>query len=200
MAESMSHRNFNKIFCIGLSRTGTLSLHEALKRLGFTSAHYPRLNDIWDVTEKHDAVSDTPVCLHYIELDKAYPNSKFILTTRKLYDWLKSARWFFGKAKLKGKDLSFQQIFIREVLYGAKWFNEAKYKEGFLTYQDKVFQYFKERPDDLLVMNILEGDGYEKLCPFLNLPRLKENFKHKHNRGKKNAKRISQNLRQPPFE
>jgi hypothetical protein len=33
--------NFNKIFCLGLSRTGTTSLHEAFLDLGLRSVHYP---------------------------------------------------------------------------------------------------------------------------------------------------------------
>jgi hypothetical protein len=33
--------NFNKVFCLGLSRTGTTSLHEALRALGVRSIHFP---------------------------------------------------------------------------------------------------------------------------------------------------------------
>jgi hypothetical protein len=29
---------------------------------------------------------------------------------------------------------------------------------------------------NLLIMDICSGDGYEKLCPFLNIPILKETF------------------------
>ena len=31
-------------------------------------------------------------------------------------------------------------------------------------------KYFKNRPNDLLVMNICSGEGWEVLCPFLNKP------------------------------
>ena len=34
-------RSFNKVFCLGLSRTGTTSLHEALLALGLRSVHFP---------------------------------------------------------------------------------------------------------------------------------------------------------------
>jgi hypothetical protein len=30
-----------------------------------------------------------------------------------------------------------------------------------------VHDYFRERPDDLLVLNICAGEGWERLCPFL---------------------------------
>jgi len=32
---------------------------------------------------------------------------------------------------------------------------------------DGVLEYFKNRPNDLLIFAITEGDGWEKLCPFL---------------------------------
>jgi hypothetical protein len=33
-----------------------------------------------------------------------------------------------------------------------------------------VLEYFKNRPDDLLIIDICAGQGWEKLCPFLDKP------------------------------
>ncbi len=33
-----------------------------------------------------------------------------------------------------------------------------------------VCEYFQDRPNDLLIMNILQGDGWDVLCPFLGKP------------------------------
>jgi hypothetical protein len=33
-----------------------------------------------------------------------------------------------------------------------------------------VIEYFKDRPEDLLILNIFEGDGWDKLCDFLSIP------------------------------
>jgi hypothetical protein len=41
-----------------------------------------------------------------------------------------------------------------------------------------VKEYFRDRPDDLLVMNICAGEGWEKLCPFLGLAIPKVKFPH----------------------
>ncbi len=66
----------NKVFGIGLSKTGTKSLVKALKILGYKSVHYPRnLN----VLKNYDAAADISVAHAFKELDKKYPKSKFIL-------------------------------------------------------------------------------------------------------------------------
>lgn len=180
----------NKIFGIGLSRTGTSSLNQALISLGFKSVHYPPINHLFDVMEKYDAATDTTVAVKYKQLDRKYPNSKFILTTRDIGEWLRSCKWFFSREKAKknaqrrkGKPLlSNQQMFIRRYLYGNEFFNEELYREGFLLFHKDVQLYFKNRPDDLLVMNIGKGDGFNMLCPFLGKPTIKRPFPHLHYR------------------
>ncbi len=36
--------------------------------------------------------------------------------------------------------------------------------------ESQTREYFKGRPDDLLILDICGGDGWEKLCNFLSLP------------------------------
>ncbi len=126
---------------------------------------------MFKLVDQYDAMTDTTVVLNYIKLDKKYPNSKFILTTRNVDEWLTSCKWFFSKER--SPKLSQQQIYIREILYGAKYFNEKIYKESYINHHDKVYQYFKDR-EDLLVMNIFKGDGYVMLCRFLDKPIISE--------------------------
>jgi len=192
MEENIFMSNLNKIFGIGLSRTGTLSLNDALGILGFKSIHYPPVDKMPELLERYDAATDTTVAINYKELDYRYPNSKFILTVRDIEDWLSSCKWFFSKEKALKSDrykkkrvlLSKQQSLIRKYLYGAEFFNEESYREGYLLHLEDVKEYFKDR-NDLLVMNIFKGDGFELLCPFLGVPTIERRFPHKHNRGKK---------------
>ena len=39
--------------------------------------------------------------------------------------------------------------------------------------------FFKDRPDDLLVIDICSGEGFERLAPFLDRPVPTEAFPHK---------------------
>jgi O-antigen biosynthesis protein len=164
-----------KIFCIGLNKTGTSSLHQALQTLGFRSLHlggpevpigvkramdeglgllhylgdHDAFSDIWRLSERFDL------------LDRQYPGSKFILTIRDLDEWLDSRR--------------------RHVERNVERKAAGRYDGGFLTvdiegwtrqyheHHAHVLDYFADRPDDLLVMNVVRGDGYELLCPFLGV-------------------------------
>jgi len=50
-------------------------------------------------------------------------------------------------------------------------------------YNKQAIAYFKDKPSQLLVMNIFEGDGWKELCRFLNKPVPNKPFPHK-NKGK----------------
>ena len=81
------------IFGIGLSRTGTTSLHHAFEILGIRSAptSVALLFDPDDeVLGLYEAFTDNPIPFLYQRLDARFPGSKFILTTRDLDDWLRS--------------------------------------------------------------------------------------------------------------
>ena len=80
-----------KVFGIGLSRTGTISLAIALGMLGYDSIHAEGMHHI----RLFQACTDTPVAARYRRLDKLYPNSCFILTVRGVDGWLESCREHF---------------------------------------------------------------------------------------------------------
>lgn len=100
-----------KVLCLGVSRTGTVSLRQALVTLGYKDVYHfasvlqenPRDADMWTEAfnakfkgqgkefEKKDwdqllghcmATTDTPSVLFYKELLAAYPEAKVILTER----------------------------------------------------------------------------------------------------------------------
>ena len=71
-----------KILGIGLSRTGTTSLHLAMGMLGYRSIHCPRLDRLGEILEHYQAAVDTPIACSFRELDLCYPDSLFILTIR----------------------------------------------------------------------------------------------------------------------
>lgn len=57
--------------------------------------------------------------------------------------------------------------------------DEPKWRQEKRDHYQAVTEYFADRPQDLLIMNICEGDGFELLAPFLGLPIPNEAFPHK---------------------
>ena len=160
-----------KIFCIGFHKTATSSLGHALQMLGYRvkgssnvdnehiDEEISRIVDKW--VPKFDAFQDNPWPLAYRELDRKFPGNKFILTIRDTDKWLNSAVRHFGR----------KETAMRRWIYGAEYGcpegNEEVYRERFDRHNREVQDYFRDRPDDLLVIDITKGEGWEKLCPFL---------------------------------
>lgn len=173
---SMSTADF-KIFGIGLSKTGTTSLAHALEILGYKTKDYPgithyRAGDLssvdLEVVDAYEALTDTPIPSFYRELDVRYPNSKFILTVRGQEGWLKSCKKQFTASLAEKQSEAHNQLFMD--LYGCTAFDEQKFLSGYEKFVSSTLEYFKNRPQDLLVINVVAGEGWEKLCPFLGQP------------------------------
>ena len=110
-----------KVFGIGLSKTGTTSLARALEILGYNVkdclgiTKYSK-GDISSINETaldtYDALTDTPIPNFYRELDKKYPNSKFILTVRDMDGWLNSCRKQFNQKLAEKRSDAANQLFL----------------------------------------------------------------------------------------
>jgi len=177
-ASPRGYRKGLKIFGIGLSKTGTHSLTEALNVLGFKAAHWEHTKTIITYVdarpvinpnslENHDAFTDTPVSRVYRELDVMYPGSKFILTVREMNGWLRSIERHLSLPKA-GKDSAITEQ-LRIDLYGSVEFDEQLFRKSYDTHVKKVLSYFRDNKQDLLIINICGGEGWETLCPFLRM-------------------------------
>lgn len=93
----------NKIFCIGLHKTGTTTLYKIAKQLGVPSVHGTRWQHSSDTIKKYTFFSDggSHYDQHNVFDYKAwymmYPESKFIINCRDVNNWivskLKHAKW-----------------------------------------------------------------------------------------------------------
>ena len=176
-----------KIFGIGLSRTGTLSLTHGLEMLGFRAKHFPRIEQEiltgkyqLESVQDFDALTDTPVAPIFAQLDATHPNSKFILTVRPLDDWLDACSRFFAWQDREVADSPFARVvvFQRLYVYGCGTFNRDRWAYVYETHTRNVQHHFATRPSDLLIMNIRAGDGFAVLCPFLGRAPVLEPFPH----------------------
>lgn len=178
-------QNGNKVFGVGLSRTGTTSLTDALNLLGIRTMHYPhddqtfaelaRGNYDLSVLREYQGVTDTPVAPFYAQLDRIWPGSKFILTVRDKAQWLQSTEAHWALLKQHGKmatDEGFQAFadFISACVYGTIYFSAERFSYVYDQHVQNVRAYFADRPDDLLILDITKGEGWEKLCGFLGVP------------------------------
>lgn len=163
---------------IGLGRTGTNSFCEALRILGYTAVgHNPRFKELRSL----DGGADNGVILNYKYLDYKFPGSKFVLTLRKLSDWLTSMEYIAAANPVRSLDDDLL-IYRRMTLYELVLFDTEKFIAAYRRHHSDVRRYFADRPRDLLEMNLVDGEGWEKLCPFLELPVPDVPFPHLHQR------------------
>lgn len=179
----MQKPHTGKIFAIGLSRTGTKSMAVALNHLGIKTKWYPQDEQTYrelvmgqyrlTVLEEYQALTDTPVVPFYPQLDEAYPGSKFIITIRDKRAWLRSCEKHWAGSRVPPNDPPFWQRFANYIdacVYGCNAFNESRFSYVYDRHLKNVRDYFDKRRDDLLIINVCDGQGYEALCPFLGLP------------------------------
>lgn len=189
--------NTQKIFCIGLSKTGTTSLTTALDILGYRTNHALHGGDcqhnshildiingkIPTIFNDFDVFLDIPICDIYQEANEKYHDAKFIFTTRELAGWLDSCEYHFNNIdktirfnNLRVAGIVGMKSLVRLKVYGCTEYNKKLYRNKYIQHAFNVMLYFNnldrytdiKLKEKLLIMNICNGDGWEKLCPFLN--------------------------------
>lgn len=184
----------NKIFGIGFHKTGTSTLDKALSLLGYNvtgkqlhlveELKQNNYNSIIKLGNKFDAFQDNPWPILYEPLDKYFPDSKFILTIREDEKWLKSIVNFFGE----------QNTEMRKWIYGIGHpkENEEIYLNRYKKHNNDVIEYFKNRPDDLLIIDFSEGNSWKKICCFLGKEIPNDPFPHEKKTDYSNTSFIKQ--------
>lgn len=167
----------DKIFGIGLSRTGTRSLAYALKILGYKSVHYRNEKDGEIINTKHiygnefDAYTDTPISFRFEELAYSFPDAKFIYTTRALSDWVCSVkRHLYAETP---KNMGIEPELYLEAIHRNLYKNYSTWQEAYLAHLNRVTNFFSKweyLDDKLLHLNISSPDKWESLCKFLDKP------------------------------
>lgn len=169
-----------KVFCIGLSRTGTKSLDSALSSLGYDTAHW--VNPITkNILGQQDyflfgAFSDITVSADVEWLQENFLNARFILTERDLLTWERSiARHYRDNGGVSKPDqlvstgvsrFSGRAAAVEANVYGGS----SCWSDAYRTYIDRVNKIFSANSPRFLKMNIVAGDSWGKLCAFLGKP------------------------------
>jgi hypothetical protein len=178
------------IFGIGLSKTGTQSLAEVLTILGYPCIHYPSAELM--LAGEYDrafgaslAACDITVSAFYKQLDRAYPESLFILTTREMNKWLESVEahmsYVLENAPHEHAD-GHPKGAVRELCFSTRGYSEEMYRQAYLDHLSGVQSYFASQNDRLLIVDLTNGDGWEPICSFLGRDIPREPFPHKNKR------------------
>jgi len=175
-----------KVFGIGYSKTGTTSLTYALRQLGYSALHFAfhalnhgneeklelRYDKLW-----RSAYTDTPIPVFFRELDERFPGSKFILTMREMSAWLRSCElnhiWpgeYVHDKAIRNQRYVRSLLNLHYQLYGSVTFNRRSFQRSHERHIEAVREYFKDRPEDLLILDVCGGSGWKPLCQFLDKP------------------------------
>ena len=169
-----------KVFCIGLSRTGTTSITVALHQLGYDAHHQchalvthdsagrPRMSRDW--AEAFDVHSDIAPATVFEELAVAYPDARFVLTRREPRIWARAMIRFMGKFRHLFAAPPIARMFAD--VYGPTWhsYTEDQWTAVYEAHDRKVVAFFDKTPHRLLKYDICQGAGWSPLCKFLGEP------------------------------
>jgi hypothetical protein len=161
----------NKIFIIGLPRTGTTSISAALLD-HFKVAHTCYTKRAFELA---NVISDCPCFSDYQQLDVLFPESKFVYLQRSLEQWLPSIQMLLNKM-LPGLNSdtyvnpilrrSFGQTF--DLNHVSNPLDKAHLTRCYQRHKQGVNDYFHGR-DNILNIDINQADSLPQLLGFLGL-------------------------------
>ncbi len=172
-----------KVFVVGLSKTGTTSVGDALELLSYRRTGWEDIRSrfllrtyirgdlsfLVDRTFDFDAFEDLPWSLAYREMASLYPDAKFILTLRKSEDaWLESIKRHTKCRKWDG----------HKTVYGAEEAtgHEGAYLDAYRNHTGSVREFFASPANEGRLLefvidqpDVSKGEKWARLCEFLGM-------------------------------
>lgn len=175
----MNINQADKIFIIGLPRTGTTSICAALLNLGYCVAHTAYTHRCMNDAQ---VIADTPVFCDYKSLADQYPNAKFIYLARELSLWLPSIRQLLQRMhkNISREDGGFNPILKRCYQDVFSPFTLENFKQDefliqcYQRHQENIFDFFKNNSTNLLSIDISKKGAYSQMLRFLKKNGLEE--------------------------
>jgi len=204
-AGAQSEFEAEKVFCIGLVKTGTTSLERALKDLGYRLGNQHQGESLFPAYAARnfrpiiqfcltaDAFQDAPFSFPftYLALDQSFPNAKFILSVRDSADqWYRSLVRFHGHLFAGGRIPVKEDLIRSNYCYpGFVWDSfqvllnppedDAYHKPTLMSYYERhnagVRDYFRCKTN-LLEINVSDKGAYQRFCKFLGKKPVAEDF------------------------
>ena len=179
--------DYEKVFCVGLSKTGTTTMKACFEQLGLDPVASPSSRDrnipsfgrdirrghyerVLQYAQQFTSFEDRPWNIGdmYRVLNEAFPKSKTILTVRDPESWWRSVEHWLTNVHPQRTKTYLQHLGVTE-------FSKDAFVASYLDYNERVIRYFRavreqEGREKLLIMNLEQGDAWEKLCAFLHKP------------------------------
>lgn len=195
-----------KIFCIGRNKTGTTSFKVAMEELGFLVGnqrkaerlapfyHARNFEPIIEYCQSAQVFQDVPFSWPetYLHLYKAFPDALFILTVRNsAEEWYDSNIRFkikrFGKlpdledlkeSNYVWKGWEYENVLAKRGvdLDNSTLWDRDYYISEYNLYNLQVREFFKDKQNQFLELNVGTQGAYQTLCNFLNRTPKRDSF------------------------
>jgi len=179
-----------KIFVIGLSRTGTSSMHRALRHYGYRSLHWVNhlTGALPDALDHHlfDAFSDINISAVFESLYFQFPSARFIWTERPAASWSRSVeahyRNFAGvthPSELLSPAHALRFGARNGEIHASVYANHDSWSAAHAAYQTRVEAFFADKPaEKLLRISVTSGEEWDPISEFLDRPTPDAPFPH----------------------
>ena len=175
-----------KVFAIGFYKTGTTTIYEALRILGFHAINgdkpgsYPGADDgatllrqieLGDYRlptfELFDAFTDNPYFHLWREIYAQYPDARYILTTRDEERWIESCASFYRNRRIRPMRV---WMFGKHANPGDGAESRQVWLDAYRAHNAAVREYFRGRPGQLLEIDPTRMREWGSLPGFLDRP------------------------------
>ncbi len=164
-----------KVIGLGFHKTGTKTLATCLRMLGYNHISCNKvafllyqeseIRTLLKIMRYFDSFEDWPWPFVYKEAYQAFPESKFILTTR-----MDEETWFRSLSNhvKRGAGGTFK---YRKYIYGYENpdDNKSLHIQKYNEHNMNVREFFKDKPESLLEVCWERGDGWQQIGRFLDL-------------------------------
>jgi hypothetical protein len=180
-------RYAGKVFCIGFYKTGTTTLFEALKLLGYRTVNgdkpgsYPGADDGATLLrqieagdfrlptfELFDAFTDNPYFSLWREIHEQFPDAKYILTVREETRWIESCVRFYANRRIRPMRI---WMFGPHADPSRDQASRRAWLEAYRAHNSAVRRHFAKAPaGQFLELDLVRAPRWDELCAFLGVP------------------------------
>jgi hypothetical protein len=175
-----------KIFGIGFYKTGTTTLYDALRMLGYHAVNgdklgsYPGADDGATLIQRidagdyrlptfdlFDAFTDNPYFHIWRQIYELYPDARYILTVRDEAVWIESCVRFFRNRRIRPMRL---WMFGEHANPARDAQSRQAWLDAYRAHNAAVRDFFRTRPGQYMELDPTREPGWQRLCDFLGAP------------------------------